>query len=191
MLETEEAERMKEIEMVDQEFSKTYKENHLQMVFVVIFVSNLMVNIDHGILPACSEEVKSKMGIENFGFGALGTFVYAGLTAGSIIGTKIYSDTKHIKVILTASLACLGMTLVLFTFTGIFKLNMLLRFMTGFFEVFISIYAPVWADAFGSEKVKSIWISGLLLCSPLGIFVGFTLTSYMVAHYRWEYSFII
>jgi MFS family permease len=68
---------------------------------------------------------------------------------------------------------------------------MALRFLTGFFEVFISIYAPVWADAFGSEKVKSIWISGLLLCSPIGIFVGFTLTSYMVANYRWEYSFLI
>jgi MFS family permease len=161
------------------------------MVFVVVFFSSLMVNIDHGILPACSEEVKSKMKIENFGFGALGTLVYAGLTVGSVIGTKVYSNTKYIKYVLTASLSCLGLVLIAFTMSSSFKLSMLLRFITGFFEVFISIYAPVWADAMGSEKVKTIWVSGLLLCSPLGIFVGFTMTSYMVANYRWEYSFIV
>ena len=182
---------MRVIEMIDEEFSKAYKEEHLQMVFVLVFFSSLIVNIDHGSLPACSEEVKQKMGIENFGFGSLGTLVYFGLTVGSIFGTKVYSNTKYIKYVLTTSLVCLGLVLVLFTISQNYKINIFLRFLTGFSEVFVSIYAPVWADAFATEKLKSIWISGLLLCSPLGIFVGFTLTSYMVANYRWEYSFLI
>jgi low affinity Fe/Cu permease len=51
----------------------------------------------------------------------------------------------------------------------------------------------VWADAFGSEKLKNIWITILLLSSPMGVFLGFMTTS-IVAHeksFGWEWSFYI
>jgi hypothetical protein len=57
--------------------------------------------------------------------------------------------------------------------------NFFVRCLTGIFQVFITIFTPVWADAFGSEKQKSLWITVLLLCSPLGVFFGFSLTSFM------------
>lgn len=49
-----------------------------------------MVNVDHGSLPGCTEEVKTKLDIHNFGFGSLGTAVYFGLSIGSALGTKAY-----------------------------------------------------------------------------------------------------
>jgi hypothetical protein len=36
---------------------------------------------------------------------------------------------------------------------------------------------PVWADAFANEKQKSIWLSFLILASPLGVVFGFAVTS--------------
>ena len=82
-----------------------------------------------------------------------------------------------------------AMCLVGFTLTSDYNFNLALRFLTGVFQVFISIFTPVWADAFGSEKLKSLWITVLLICSPIGIFIGFTMTSVMNAYGSWEMSF--
>jgi MFS family permease len=63
------------------------------------------------------------------------------------------------------------------------------RFFTGFFQVFISIYFPVWADHFGStEKQKSLWLTGLIAGSPIGVLLGYTITASLVQNglsWRW------
>jgi len=132
-----------------------------------------------------------KFKADNFMFGALGTAVYAGLTVGSAIGTKAYQNSRNIQQILSGSLILNAICLVLFTFTNNYKFNLFLRFLTGIFQVFISIFTPVWADAFGSDKLKSMWITILLVCSPVGIFIGFTLTSILNNYAKWEFSFYI
>ena len=61
---------------------------------------------------------------------------------------------------------------------------------------------PVWADAFANEKQKSIWLTFLILASPLGVVFGFIMTSFFVAQWKndplhtpdmcndgWRYSF--
>lgn len=50
---------------------------------------------------------------------------------------------------------------------------------------------PVWADAFGTEKQKSIWLTFLLLGSPVGVITGYILTYYMDMYFTWEWSFYI
>ena len=130
-----------------------------------------------------------KFHADNFGFGAMGTAVYAGLTVGSAIGTKAYQNSKNISLILAGSLICNALCLAGFTITSDYHFNIFLRFLTGVFQVFISIFTPVWADAFGSEKQKSMWITVLLICAPVGIFIGFTMTSVMNAYGSWEMSF--
>lgn len=44
------------------------------------------------------------------------------------------------------------MSLVLFTLASNFYLSILLRFMIGFFQVFVCIYMPVWVDMFAHES---------------------------------------
>jgi len=41
-----------------------------------------MINVDHGILPACTKEVKSDLGLDDANLGLLGSLVYAGLVIG-------------------------------------------------------------------------------------------------------------
>ena len=160
---------------------------------MLLFACNVLVNVDHGTLPGCVEEVKSKLKIENVGFGSLGTAVYAGLTVGSAMGTKIYQKTTWIKVLLAVSMSFNGIFLISFALTSTLWANLFIRFLTGMFQVYICIFTPVWADTYGSEKLKNIWITVLLLSSPLGIFFGFMLTS-VVSHaegFGWEWSFYI
>lgn len=41
-----------------------------------------MINVDHGILPACTQEVKDDLGLDNANLGLLGSLVYLGLVIG-------------------------------------------------------------------------------------------------------------
>lgn len=99
----------------------------------MIFTASVLVNVDHGSLPGCSPEVMKKFHTDNFGFGSLGTMVYAGLTLGASIGTKVYQDSKNIQVILCGSLLMNAVCLTLFTLSDNFKLNLFIRFVTGIF----------------------------------------------------------
>lgn len=67
-----------------------YTERNLFLIFLLNFLSSVLVNVDYGSLPGCSENVKAKFKTDNFGFGVLGTVVYAGLVCGSAIGTKVF-----------------------------------------------------------------------------------------------------
>lgn len=51
--------------------------------------------------------------------------------------------------------------------------------MTGGFQVFMLVYFPVWIDKFGGDKATT-WITLLQIGVPLGIFVGYGLTSVAV-----------
>lgn len=67
----------------------------------------------------------------------------------------------------------------------------IIRGLIGFFQVFFSIYMPVWVDTFGSEKEKTVWLTLNMLACPLGVVLGFTLTYYMNLYHTWEWSFIL
>ena len=42
-----------------------------------------MVNMDHGIFPACTEEVRNDINIPNTALGIMGSIVYLGLVVGN------------------------------------------------------------------------------------------------------------
>jgi hypothetical protein len=49
--------------MVDARFTEEYPDKALYAVFVLLFLCSLLVNVDHGTLPGCSEAVKAKLNI--------------------------------------------------------------------------------------------------------------------------------
>jgi MFS family permease len=70
------------------------------------------------------------------------------------------------------------------------------RLVTGFFQVFMLVYFPVWVDFFG-EKNKTRWVSYLQIGPPLGVFTGYALTAIFneigtyVSFVGWRWSFYI
>lgn len=52
----------------------------------------------------------------------------------------------------------------------------LARFVSGFFQVFLVIYFPVWVDAFGDDK-KTIWLTYMQLAVVLGLVIGYICTA--------------
>ncbi len=55
----------------------------MRALFGVIVVTNLMVNMDHGIFPACIDEIRKDIQIGNQDVGLVGSIVYLGLVAGN------------------------------------------------------------------------------------------------------------
>lgn len=54
------------------------------------------------------------------------------------------------------------------------------RFLIGAFQVFLLVYYPVWIDKFGQDK-KTLWLTLLQICVPLGIFAGYGMTAAVLA----------
>mmetsp|Transcript_29990 Transcript_29990/g.45856 ORF Transcript_29990/g.45856 Transcript_29990/m.45856 type:complete len:199 (+) Transcript_29990:390-986(+) len=161
---------------VEAEFSETYKLKWLLVIFVIIFLSSTLVNVDHGALPGISNKIKEKLDIQNFRFGVLGSIVYVGLTLGSAVATGLYSKGSWIKPTLICSLLMNSVFLYLFTMTDNYYFTLFSKGGIGFFQIFVCIYPPVWADTFGTIKLKTVWLTFLLLAAPLGIVIGYSLT---------------
>lgn len=67
-----------------------YKQRNLRFsmlvfVFGIIFMINLLINIDHGVIPAATTKLKVDLSLDNSSLGLLGSIVYIGLTLGNII----------------------------------------------------------------------------------------------------------
>ena len=96
------------------------------------------------------------------------------------------------KVVLLTVMICNAFSLLLFTLSKEYLVLFMSRFLTGFFQVFISIYYPVWADCFGKdEKQKTTWMSFLLFSSSFGVLIGYIATAQMIRLLTWEWSFYL
>lgn len=70
------------------------------------------------------------------------------------------------------------------------------RFISGFFQVFLVIYFPVWVDAFGENR-KTIWLTYMQLAVVIGLVIGYICTAmFNIANgsyplITWRFSFYL
>jgi MFS family permease len=163
------------------------KEHILRVIYAVACFANLVINLDHGILPACTQEIKRDLKIDEFKLGLLGSVVYVGLMLGSITSGPLLQTYSSKKIIAGSTLGNI-ISLFIFPMTDNFFLLCLSRGLVGFFQVFAVIYFPVWVDTYGREK-KTLWITFLQLGVALGVFFGYGLTAIFVQFFTWRISF--
>jgi len=163
------------------------KDHILKIIYAVACFANLVINLDHGILPACTQEIKRDLKIDEFKLGLLGSVVYIGLMLGSITSGPLLQTYSSKKIIAFSTLGNI-ISLFIFPMTENFFLLCLSRGLVGFFQVFAVIYFPVWVDTYGREK-KTLWITFLQLGVALGVFFGYGLTAIFVQFFTWRISF--
>ena len=118
----------------------TLNNTMVKLCFGLIFFCNLFINIDHGVMPAGAITIKQYMGVSNTEYGLLGSIVFAGLVLGSLAATFVY-NSYNTKLVLVSVLVLNASCQVFFTVTKGYHFLLLCRFLTGFFQVFISIWA--------------------------------------------------
>ena len=83
-----------------------------------------------------------------------------------------------------------GIGLYLFSLSSDYLTLCFARWLSGFNQIFIIIYIPLFIDAFSKPEVKSVWMSGVLLGPPLGVIFGYGLTAFTIARFSsWRKSF--
>ena len=106
----------------------------LKFMYVVACFANLVINLDHGILPACTQEIMRDLHIDELGLGLLGTVVYVGLLLGSITSGPLLQNYSCKKIIAGSTLGNI-ISLFIFPISENFFLLCLSRGLVGFFQV--------------------------------------------------------
>lgn len=145
------------------------------MVFVMLTTMNIILNMDHGTIPAASNEIKEDYNIDELILGTFGSLVYLGALFGSLILAKL------IDVVNRRVLAIVSILINAFLIWGFMEINNTIfifanRIMVGLTQSYITIYFPVWIDQFGPRKWKTVMMSVFNITSPLGVILGYILT---------------
>lgn len=162
------------------------------IVFVLYLISNILISMDHGSIPASINELRQLTTYDQ-SIGLFGSLVYL----GNIIGSMIFFQLINIynrKYLLLISL--LGNTICLFTFALISNIPFLFfnRIVVGILQSYITIYMPVWCNQFGLQPKRNYMIGLIQLVSPIGIFLGYFIASVCIndqIYGGWKFAFFV
>ena len=149
-----------------------------------------MISLDHGIIPASTSEIQRFFKIDKDLLGFMGSIVFLGIVANGVIAGRVYQSYQT-KTVFISGLFLSQISLILLVLTDNYKLALFARFLTGIFQVFNLIFLPVWVDRYGGSN-KTKWITTYQTCHPVGIVLGYGLTSVLITLVGdWRIAFII
>jgi hypothetical protein len=151
-------------------------------VYWVLIVTSILLNTDHGTIPAAIEEIKSSLKIEETEVGIFGSLVYAGTATGALF-LSFFINKLNRRIMIGISFFFSG--ILLFSFTLVSNLEFLFtnRFLVGFSQSLISIYIPVWIDQYTPTNYKTIFIAMFQLSSLTGLIIGYITTTLVKKKY--------
>lgn len=154
----------------------TLELKYRMMIFSCLTSLNILINMDHGTIPAASEEIRKDLNINYTILGTFGSLVYLGNLLGALILTK-FIDVLNRKYITTISTILNAICLFTFTKINIVSFLFVNRVIVGIMQSFITIYFPVWIDQFGPQNWKTFMLSVFNITSPVGVIFGYILTT--------------
>ena len=159
--------------------------------FILMIVTNILINVDHGWLPAWTLTIKRDLQIDNAELGFLGSVVYCGLLFGSFISPPIFHYISAKKIILWCTVLN-ALCLMGFSMYKDFVILCIFRFGIGLNQVLLCIYFPVWIDLYADNSQKTIWLTILQSWVPFGVVVGYGMTAVFDTQFgNWEYSYYV
>lgn len=144
-------------------------------LFFILSTLNMLINMDHGTIPAASNEIKRELNINETALGTFGSLVYFGNLVGALFLIRMI-DVLDRKILLI--FAVLTNAIMIYLFTQISNLWFLFfnRIMVGVMQSYVTIYFPVWVDQFGPKAWKTLMLTVFNITSPLGVIFGYVLT---------------
>lgn len=141
----------------------------LRKIYFTVAFCNILVNLDHGIIPAATKEIKIDLNIAEVELGLLGSIVYGGLLLGSLVAGQTFQRFTS-KSIIIFTVAAYILSLLMFPVSKNILFLGLSRFLVGFFQVNYSVFRVF------------LRISGVFSCvfSCLGRFVRTKEKNYVV-----------
>ena len=154
------------------------------VIFCLFIIINLLMNFDHGTIPAATTLLKQYLNINDSQLGFFGSLVFLGVIIGSLVSLTII-NTFNRKYILLVFLILCSISLFVFTITTHYIILCIDRVIIGIFQAFISIYLPLWCEQFGIESKKTLMIALIQVAPPIGVLVGYIITSLFNMYLSW------
>eukprot|EP01062_Namystynia_karyoxenos_P048277 TRINITY_DN3669_c0_g1_i1.p1 TRINITY_DN3669_c0_g1~~TRINITY_DN3669_c0_g1_i1.p1 ORF type:complete len:741 (+),score=270.39 TRINITY_DN3669_c0_g1_i1:103-2223(+) len=167
-------------------------------VFILIFVTQLVVNYDSGALAAMYGDKTDRGIVHTFDLdqetkGLLASIVYPGLTVGCMVTGPLLQVVPP-KLLLAVSLVLNTAFAAVFSVAPSSGFLFAARCCVGVTQAVILVYGPVWTDQFAPEDSKSTWMAAGMAGVPLGIVVGYLTAGFLMAnfsHLAWGWPFYI
>lgn len=147
-----------------------------KFIFTILFIISIVSAFDGGIIPQATTTMSHQWDKKDLYVGYYSSVDYLGRVFGSLILTKIL-DNYNRKLLTIYSLYFKGFCMCFSLITSNYYINIILRFFSGFSQVFFTTYFPVWADQFAIKKLRTIWVMLIQLGNPLGIILGYGLST--------------
>ena len=162
-----------------------------KLIFFLLFLINIIINFDHGAIPACTTKIKIENNLSNIELGLIGSSIYLGLILGSLSAGYFFSTYSN-KWLVILTLFISSFFLYSFTIIQGYGGLGLCRIICGFSQVFCYIYFPVWVDQYGVSGYKTLWLTFLQLGVPVGSMLGYMLEALMIKYYEnWRGGFYL
>ena len=117
----------------------------------MVLLINLVVNIDHGVLPGGVNVMTDALDLKETQYGYLESSVFLGNIVGSIVASFLFREVST-KYVLISVLILNALMQSVFIYTTNFYVLLIARILSGSFQVFVTIYWPVWVDAFSATE---------------------------------------
>ncbi len=157
-------------------------------VFTLLFFSNFVFNLDHGSIPAATDEISQSYKTNKTELGTFGSLVYLGTGIGAFILSFIINKVNR-KYMIIACLLLNSALITSFTFVNDVIYLCFSRFLTGIFQAILSIYVPIWVDQYAYSSVKTIKLTLFHLSSIISLIFGYILTMGIKKISTWKVSF--
>lgn len=154
-----------------------------KLIFLLIFLINIIINFDHGAIPAATTTLMTNLNLDHVAIGVLGSLVFLGLTLGACCAGPLFNNYAP-KWIVSAGIIAANLFLYYFTQATTAVGLGICRVGCGFFQVFCLIYFPVWVDHFGVYESRTMWLSFLQLGAPLGTMLGYVIEAFAIGVFQ-------
>ena len=104
------------------------------MLFSLFLFMTTLVNVDHGIVPAATDDIEKDLKIGETQLGLFGSLVFLGNLIGSIFSFALMNKYNR-KLLLVVSLILNGVCLYTFTLTTAYWFLVINRIVVGIFQV--------------------------------------------------------
>jgi predicted MFS family arabinose efflux permease len=119
---------------MESSITKNEQESVNKRIYIMFCITNIILNIDQGVLPAATVEMMRDLNMNKIEFGLMGSLMYIGLISGSLIAGFAYQKFSC-KNVLMANMLLMSGCLSFFTFTTNLYILGISRIFTGFFQV--------------------------------------------------------
>jgi len=108
-----------------------YNPYSIYFVCGLLFLLDILINVDHGALPSAAVNIKEELKMSNVSFGTLGSIVFAGLVSGSLCGAFMLDQFRY-KTILILSFIGNSIGLLMLIMNDNYYCMCFSRFLCGF-----------------------------------------------------------